>query len=145
MSRSQRLQIVEKLAKQREDQAAQALAQVRAQLESEESRLEELVQYRQEYLNYLDTQGSQGISMQQWHRTQGFIDQLADLAVRQQQAIATWRQREHQVLDKWRELHQRRKNIGGYIDKISTEEAIAADKKEQKLIDELISQRFHQN
>ena len=144
MSRSTRLDIVAKLAKQREDQAAQALGQVRAQLENEENRLEELIQYRQEYLGYLDKQGAEGISMQQWRRTQGFIDQLADLAHRQQQAILSWRQREQQVLDKWRELYQRRKNIGQFIDKISTEEAIAADKKEQKQIDELISQRFHQ-
>jgi flagellar FliJ protein len=144
MSRSTRLDIVAKLAKQREDQAAQALGQVRAQLKNEETRLEELIQYRQEYLGYLDKQGAEGISMQQWRRTQGFIDQLADLAHRQQQAILSWRQREQQVLDKWRELYQRRKNIGQFIDKISTEEAIAADKKEQKQIDELISQRFHQ-
>jgi len=142
MSRSSRLQIVEKLAKQREDQAAQALAQVRAQLEIEQNRLQELIQYRQEYMNYLEQQGAEGISMQQWRRTQGFIDQLADLAVRQQNAIASWSSREQQVLDKWRSLYQRRKNIGQFIDKISMEEVIAADKKEQKQIDELVSQRF---
>lgn len=145
MSRSKRLEIVEKLAKQREDQAAQALAQVRNQLESEHARLEELLQYRQEYLSYLDQQGSTGISMQQWRRTQGFIDQLASLAQRQQQTIVSWQQREQQVLEKWRELYQRRKNIAQFVEKISIEEAVAADKKEQKLIDELISQRFGQS
>ncbi|WP_287418796.1 flagellar FliJ family protein, partial [Reinekea sp.] len=76
MKRSVRLGIVEKLAKQREDQAAQALAQVRAQLDVENNRLLELGQYREEYLGYLDQQGALGISMQQWRRTQGFIDQL---------------------------------------------------------------------
>lgn len=144
MSRSKRLDIVAKLAKQREDQAAQALAQVRGQLESEIARLEELVQYRQEYQTYLDQQAGDGISMQQWRRTQGFIDQLAELAQRQQQTILSWRQREQQVLEKWRELYQRRKNIGKFVEKISIEEAVAADKKEQKQIDELISQRFNQ-
>lgn len=142
MSRAARLGIVAKLAKQREDQATQALAQVRNQLEVEENRLKELELYRQEYLTYLDQQGSNGISMQQWRRTQGFIDQLEDLALRQQQTIQAWQQREQQVLMKWRELYQRRKNIGQFIDKISIEEAVAADKKEQKQLDELISQRF---
>jgi flagellar FliJ protein len=142
VSRSNRLGIVEKLAKQREDQAAQALAQVRTQLEGEEKRLQELADYRQEYQGYLDNQGAQGISMQQWRRTQSFIDQLSELALRQQQAILTWQQREQQILEKWRELYQRRKNIAQFIDNISTEEAIAADKKEQRQIDELINQRF---
>ena len=118
---------------------------VRNQLESEIKRLEELVEYRQEYQSYLDQQGSAGISMQQWRRTQGFIDQLADLAHRQQQTILSWRQREQQVLEKWRELYQRRKNIAQFIEKISIEEVIAADKKEQKQIDELISQRYQGN
>ena len=142
MSRASRLDIVVKLAKQREDQATQALAQVRVQLETELKRLEELMTYRQEYQTYLDQQGSAGISMQQWRRTQGFIDQLEDLALRQQNTIASWRAREEQVLAKWRELYQRRKNIGQFIEKISMEEAIAADKKDQKQIDELINQRF---
>jgi flagellar FliJ protein len=139
---SVRLGIVEKLAKQREDQAAQALAQVRAQLEIEDNRLLELGQYREEYLGYLDQQGALGISMQQWRRTQGFVDQLEDLAQRQQVAIDGWRAREQQVLDKWRQLYQRRKNIGQYIGKLSVEEMVAEDKKEQKAIDELVSQRF---
>jgi flagellar FliJ protein len=139
---SVRLGIVEKLAKQREDQAAQALAQVRAQLEIEDNRLLELGQYREEYLGYLDQQGALGISMQQWRRTQGFVDQLEDLAQRQQVAIDGWRAREQQVLDKWRQLYQRRKNIGQYIGKLSVEEMLAEDKQEQKAIDELVSQRF---
>lgn len=142
MSRAKRLAIVERLAVQREEQASQALAQVRMQIETEEKRLDELVEYRQEYLNYLEKQGAQGISMQQWHRTQSFIDQLVTLSGRQQSTIDAWRSREQQILEKWRELYQRRKNVGRFVDKISTEEAIAADKQEQKLIDELISQRY---
>ncbi|WP_320822525.1 flagellar export protein FliJ [Reinekea sp.] len=142
MKRSARLEIVERLAKQREDQAAQALAEVRAQLEIEHKRLQELADYRAEYMTYLDKQGAAGISMQQWRRTQGFIDQLSDLEQRQQIAIDGWLARELQVLDQWRLLYQRRKNIGQYIAKLSIEEVIAEDKKEQKVIDELISQRF---
>ncbi|MEJ2042949.1 MAG: flagellar export protein FliJ [Reinekea sp.] len=142
MSRANRLQIVEKLARQREDQAAQALAQVRTQLEQENKRLDELHQYQTEYQQYLDTQGGQGISMAQWRRTQGFIDQLSSLIVRQQETINGWQQREEFILGKWRELYQKRKNIAQYIEKISLGEAIADDKKEQKVIDELVSRRF---
>lgn len=143
MSRSKRLEIVERLAQQREDQAAQALAQVRSQLELEQRRLDELLEYRAEYQGYLDQQSSQGIAIEQWRRTQGFIDQLSDLAQRQQSAIDSWNQREQQVLSKWRELYQKRKNIAQFIGKVSMEELVEADKKEQKAIDELVTQRFH--
>lgn len=142
MKRSERLRIVQTLAKQREDQAAQALAQVRLQIATEQKRLDELNQYRTEYLTYLDTQAAAGISIEQWRRTQGFADQLAKLAVQQNEALNSWRQREQQVLTMWRELHQRRKNIAQFIDKIAIEEIIAADKQEQKQLDELITLRF---
>jgi len=145
VARAERLGIVEKLAKQREDQAAQALAQIRNQLEVEQKRYDELIDYRLDYQTYLDQKGTEGISMQQWRRTQGFIDQLTDLAARQQTTLSSWQQREAQIMDKWRELYQRRKNIGQFINKISIEEAIAADKAEQKQIDELINQRFSQS
>lgn len=139
MSRAARLQVVAKLAQQREDQAVQALAQVRAQLGNEQNRLQELQQYRQEYSAYLAQQGSAGIGMQQWRRTQGFIDQLDQLIGRQQTAIQSWQHREQDVLAHWREFHMRRKNISSYIDKLSIEEILAADKKEQKMMDELAS------
>lgn len=142
MSRSHRLKIVETLAKQREDQAAQALAQVRDQLLTEQERLSELVQYRQDYLDYLDQQGAKGISMQQWRRTQGFIDQLTELSNRQQSTIVSWKARETQLLEKWRALYQKRRNIGKYIGQLSLEELITRDKQEQKQIDEMVNQRY---
>lgn len=142
MSRAKRLKIVETLAQQREEHAAQALSQVRTQLETEQNRLNELTSYRAEYLTYLDQAATQGVAMEQWRRTQGFIDQLASLAQNQQSVIDNWQAREAQLLETWRSLYQRRKNIASFIDKISVEEMIEADKVEQKKIDELISQRF---
>lgn len=143
MKRSQRLQVVEKLAKQREDQAAAALVQIRNQLKLEQQRYDELVQYRDEYMSYLDTQGNQGMSIEQWRRTQGFIDQLGDLMVRQSHTIQQWLEREAQLLKKWQLAYQRRKNIAQYIENISIEELVIADKKEQQAIDELVSNRFN--
>lgn len=142
MKRSERLKVIETLAKQREDQAAAALGQIRAQVEAEENRYTELESYRSEYQSYLDGQGGQGISIQQWRRTQGFIDQLSDLMVRQQHAVTQWKQREAQVLQKWQALYQKRKNIAKFIENISLEEVIASDKKEQQAIDELVSMRY---
>lgn len=140
MKRSERLQIIEKLAQQREDQAARALAQLRTQLDSEKAQLEELDSYRTEYQAYLQRQGSEGLSILQWRRTQGFIDQLT-LVMRQQEAvIGRFHEQEAQLLQHWQRLYQRRKSLAQLVERVSLEEFVAADRAEQKAIDELVNQ-----
>ncbi|MCH8530536.1 MAG: flagellar export protein FliJ [Saccharospirillum sp.] len=140
MKRSERLHIIEKLAQQREDQAAKALAQLRAQLENEQAQLDELDSYRTEYQSYLQRQGSEGLSIVQWRRTQGFIDQLSQVMRQQQQVISRFHEQEGQLLQHWQRLYQRRKSLGQLVERVSLDEFIAADRAEQKAIDELVSQ-----
>lgn len=140
MKRSERLHIIEKLAQQREDQAAKALAQLRAQLENEQAQLDELDSYRTEYQSYLQRQGGEGLSIVQWRRTQGFIDQLSQVMRQQQEVISRFHQQESQLLQHWQRLYQRRKSLGQLVERVSLDEFIAADRAEQKAIDELVSQ-----
>jgi flagellar FliJ protein len=145
MKRSDRMQIIEKLARQREDQAAHALAQTRQRLEQEVAQLNELEGYRSEYLTYLETQGSVGLSIMQWRRTQGFIDQLGGVIGQQEGVIKQWQRQEQQVLMQWQTLYQRRKSIGNLVDKLSMEELVEADKQEQKALDELVGQMLQRS
>lgn len=140
MKRSERLQIIERLAQQREDQAAKALAQLRAQLENEQAQLAELDSYRAEYQSYLQRQGGEGLSIVQWRRTQGFIDQLTHVMQQQQSVISRIHEQESQLLQHWQRLYQRRKSLGQLVERVSLDEFIAADRAEQKAIDELVSQ-----
>lgn len=140
MKRSERLQIIEKLAQQREDQAAKALAQLRAQLDNEQAQLSELDSYRTEYQAYLQRQGSEGLSIVQWRRTQGFIDQLSQVMQQQQEVIRRCHEQESQLLQHWQRLYQRRKSLEQLVERVSLDEFIAADRAEQKAIDELVSQ-----
>lgn len=140
MQRSERLQVIERLAKQREDQAAQALQQARVQLEQEVKQLEELADYQREYHHSLQVSGGSGISIEQWRRTQGFIDQLETVMGRQHRVIAQWQEQEAKLLAHWRSLYQRRKTLNQLVEKISMEELIEADRREQKALDEVVSQ-----
>ncbi|MHA7878421.1 MAG: flagellar export protein FliJ [Saccharospirillum sp.] len=140
MKRSERLQIIEKLARQREDQAARALAQLRAQLENEQAQLVELEGYRADYQAYLQRQGSEGLSILQWRRTQGFIEQLTQVMRQQEGVIERYRDQEAQLLQRWQGLYQRRRSLGQLVERVSLEEFIAADRAEQKAIDELVGQ-----
>lgn len=144
MKRSQRLQLVERLAQQREDQAAQALHQARHQLAGEQRQLAELEGYRGEYQQYLQVQGGQGLSILQWRRTQGFIDQLGQVIAQQEGVIRQWQRQEAQLLEHWRQLYQRRKTLGQLVERVSMEEIIEADRREQKALDEMVSQMMRQ-
>lgn len=138
--RSERMQLIERLARQREDQAAQALAQTRQRIEQERLQLDELHGYRREYQSYLEQQGGAGISIMQWRRTQGFIDQLGGVIQQQEGVIRRWQQQEQQLLQHWRTLYQRRRSLSQLVEKISIEEFIEADRQEQKALDEMVSQ-----
>ncbi|WP_146171264.1 flagellar export protein FliJ [Saccharospirillum sp. MSK14-1] len=140
MKRSERLQVIERLAKQREDQAAQALQQARAQLEQEIKQLDELADYQRDYHQSLQASGGGGISIEQWRRTQGFIDQLETVMGRQRGVIQQWQEQEAKLLAHWQSLYQRRKTLNQLVEKVSMEELIEADRREQKALDEVVSQ-----
>ena len=140
MKRSERLQVIERLAKQREDQAAQALQQARAQLEQEVKQLDELAEYQRDYHQSLQVSGGSGISIEQWRRTQGFIDQLETVMGRQRGVIQQWQDQEAKLLAHWQGLYQRRKTLSQLVEKVSMEELVEADRREQKALDEVVSQ-----
>lgn len=144
MKRSERMQLIERLARQREDQAAQALAQTRQRIEQEQAQLTELEGYRREYQGYLVERGSTGLSILQWRRTQGFIDQLGDVIQQQEGVMRRWHDQEQQLLRRWQALYQRRRSLGQLVEKISIEEFIEADRQEQKALDELVGQMMRQ-
>jgi len=143
--RSERMQLIERLARQREDQAAQALAQTRQRIEQERQQLDELFGYRREYQGYLEQQGGKGMSILQWRRTQGFIDQLGSVIQQQEGVIQRWLQQEQQLLQRWQSLYQRRRSLSQLVEKISLEEFIEADRQEQKALDEMVSQMMQRS
>lgn len=140
MKRSQRFAVIERLAKQREDQAAQALQQARAQLAQEQQQLEELAGYQAEYHRALEVTGGSGISIEQWRRTQGFIDQLETVMVSQRRVIGQWQEQEARLLEHWQSLYQRRRTLNQLVERFSMEELVEADRREQKALDEVVNQ-----
>lgn len=144
MKRSERIQLIEKLARQREDQAAQALAQTRQRIEQEQLQLQELQGYREEYQGYLERQGGTGMSILQWRRTQGFIEQLSGVILQQEGVIQRWHEQERHLVRRWQKLYQRRRSLGQLVEKISIEEFIETDRQEQKALDELVGQMMRQ-
>jgi flagellar protein FliJ len=139
VNRSQRMAIVEKVALQREDQAAKALSMARQQMEMEHKRLEELKDYQDDYNGNLRQEGRVMTGME-LRNFQYFTGQLELIVNQQKQQIDTLEGQIKQIQEKWQELYIRRKSIGSIVDKIKLEEWVVQEKKEQKAMDELVNQ-----
>lgn len=139
VNRSQRMAIVEKVALQREEQAAKALSMARQQMEMEHKRLQELIDYQNDYDGNLRQEGREMTGMQ-LRNFQYFTGQLEHIVIQQKQQIETLDGQIEQIQEKWQELYIRRKSIGSIVDKIKLEEWVVQEKKEQKAMDELVSQ-----
>ncbi len=140
-SRAARLAPVIDMAERAERDAAAQFGQGQTQLAQAEAKLGELRQYFSDYQQQWMNQGSQGVSGQWLVNYQRFLSQL-ESAIAQQQRSVDWHRN---TLDKLRvQWQQRRARLDGLrklVDRYIQEARTAADKREQKLLDEF-SQRL---
>jgi flagellar FliJ protein len=86
VKRSKRLKPVVKLAASKERDAAVLLAECQRRRNEQLQRLDDLITYRQEYLQRLQTAGSEGMEASQFQDYRLFLERL-DTAVRQQREL----------------------------------------------------------
>ncbi|MFE8069507.1 flagellar export protein FliJ [Marinobacteraceae bacterium S3BR75-40.1] len=142
MQRSQRLQVVLDLEKRREDAALTNMQQARNALQAEEQRLEELQQYLAEYHEQM-RKGSQGtVHVARLQAMHGFVNQLNDAIGHQRQRVESFQQQFAQARDQWRQAWDRREGMARFIEECRRQEQHAADRQEQREIDEAANLRF---
>jgi flagellar biosynthesis chaperone FliJ len=130
MSRARRLQPLQKLAVEREQVAARALAQARATTSMREAKLEQLQGYLREY------QQGQGTAMnvadpRAWQNRQAFLLRL-QAAVRQQEGLVTQARNEEVA------------SLGCVVDRLLAEEAVVEQRQERRQQDEFAARvRWH--
>lgn len=140
-TRSSRMAIVLNLAQKEEENAAQSLNIARQQLLSEQEQLQQLDDYRNQYLADYSV-SSAPRNAQQLINYSSFIQRIDQLKLEQSQKV----ERAERVVVKaqtvWQQLYQKRKSIADLIERYKVEEQLAIDKKLQKEIDDLTTQRF---
>jgi len=135
-SRAARLTPVIEMAERAEREAARLLAQGQMQLAQAEAKLGELEQYFTDYQQQWLQQGSQGVSGQWLMNYQRFLSQL-ESAIGQQQRSVNWhRDNLLKLREQWRQRHARLGGLSKLVEGYLREARIAADKREQKLLDE---------
>lgn len=144
MKRSERLSVVEKLIAKQEQQMAQALGIARQQLAGEEKKQAELEEYLVSYQDDLTTKSQQGVSGAQWQNYQFFIEQLESVILQQKRSVYRSQEQVKMVTQKWQQINIKKKSMGGLIDNIRMEELVEQEKKDQKVIDDMVTQMMSQ-
>jgi flagellar FliJ protein len=135
-SRAARLAPVIEMAERAERDAARLLGQAQTQLTQAEGKLAELEQYFRDYQQQWMQQGSQGVSGQWLMNYQRFLSQLESAIGQQQRSVNWYRDNLLKVRQQWHQRHARVEGLSKLIESYQREARIAADKREQNLLDE---------
>ncbi|MCW8107626.1 flagellar export protein FliJ [Alteromonas ponticola] len=137
------LKLVVKIEEEKEQKAAQAFQLAQQNVNAQKQKLQNLQQYRLEYLRQIQNNGKGGVTAQKYHQHLSFIGKL-DKACEQQMGVIS---RASLVADdrkqQWIERQKRRKAVEMVIEK----QRIAAERKEmrkqQNTMDEYAAQKFY--
>ena len=157
MSRARRLQPLQKLALEREQAAARALAQARAATVAREAKLEQLQGYLREYQQGqgMGQSASQspgpGVGMaghvtdpRTWQNRQAFLGRLQTAVRQQEAAVQQARADEERAAAHWRERRQEVASLGCVVDRLLAEEQVGVQRQEMRQQDELAARaRWH--
>lgn len=135
--RAQRLLPVIDMAQTAEQEAAGKLRQYQAALQHAVQQLHSLEQYRDDYQQQWINKGQVGVSGQWLMNYQRFLSQL-EVAIEQQQKSLVWHEnnvRNSQAV--WQQAYARLEGLRKLVQRYREEAQKAADKQEQKLLDEM--------
>jgi flagellar FliJ protein len=136
MKRSERMQMVKKVADDFERRRAEALAVCERRVSESEQKLSDLETYRDGYVRDFDIRAKSGIGAAAAQNFQAFLVKLEEAMRQQQQVIENARKQRDTEEQKWRSAAQRAEVIGKTITRWQGEEQHALDRREQRDSDE---------
>lgn len=141
MTRSKRMQPVQRLAQNREQQAVRRLGESQQRLQLQQSKLEELRAYRDQYARDFENSGGAGLGAARVQDYRVFLNRLNE-AIRQQEAvIAESRVRHEQSRQRWVESRSENQAIDKLVDRYRLEESKQRERREQKEQDDRAHRR----
>jgi len=132
MKSSKKLQPIANLAKQNERGAARDHGNVLRALQQQEDQLDELISYRNEYINTFNNAGANGISVIQYQDYSLFLHRLDDAIKQQQQIVNNSRANCDQSKSKWLDKRNHSKMVNKVVEKRQQNESKQQDKREQR-------------
>lgn len=133
---SERLRTLLKLAEMREQAAARQLGQGNERLQQAQLQSHQLHRYESDYQQrYVDLGGS-ALSSNALRNFQGFFRQLETAQIRQEQTVELRAKECEKARQCWLEQHARRRLLDRVRDQRLASEALAAEKKAQRDLDD---------
>lgn len=130
------MQPLRRVAESKEQQAATELGRAQQQLQSQINRLNELLNYKNEYLSKFQQTGQNGIAVDRLQSFRSFLEKL-ELAVEQQkQAVKTAGELVDKRKHQWFTSRDKVKIFDNVINKIVDQEHKQEEKQEQKESDD---------
>ena len=139
MSRSKRLQPVQRITEAKEQDAARALGEAQQQLEQLRQQLKELENYRQEYRNHFQHSGRGGFSAQQLVQQQQFLTHLDKAIEQQHHSISQAETACEERRQLWFQARGRTQALDKVAERYRDDERQEQDRREQKENDEFAS------
>lgn len=136
MTRSRRIRPVVEIAENRERDAARQLGLIRQNVADQEKRLEELMQYREEYNRRLTGEGSNRMGARKLQEYQIFLSRLNQAVEQQKQVLAQARREYDEKSRHWAKHRTHAKVMNKVEERFRKQEQHEEGKKEQKEMDE---------
>lgn len=130
------LQLVYELREKQVEQALQAYKSAQKALFSQRQQLNNLQQYRNQYIHQLSEKGSQGLSIGDLSKYQQFIVQIDQGLTQHQQGLVKFEYDVQAHKKMWIASQVSCKAMGMLLAKKAQKKVALADKKEQQLLDE---------
>lgn len=144
MKKSQRLAPVLYLEEMKEQAAIKNYTNIREQLLQETDKLQELIDYSQEYQIMVQEEGRTGISGERLQSYHHFLNRLATAVSQQQLQVDSVKQQLQESEKLWLKQRGTAKNMDSLIARYAASERLATDKREQREQDENV-QRSYKN
>lgn len=136
MTRSKRMQPVQRVAHSREQAAVQKLGQSQQYLDAQKAKLEELRTYREQYAHDFADSGGVGFGATRMQDYRVFLNRLGE-AIRQQEALIAQFQTQHeQIRRHWIESRSHSQAIDKMVDGYRRQERRTQERREQQEQDE---------
>lgn len=136
MSPSERLKPVRRVAEDRERAAARGLGDAQRDLKDQQTKLEQLLLFQQEYQQRFDAAARGGMGAQQLRDYQGFMAQLQQAIERQRDVVRASLRERTLKHSQWQQRHTRTEAIGKAMERYQRAELQAEERIEQKVSDE---------
>lgn len=132
MSRSERLEPIAGLQREKETQATRVLGESQRRYQAQERRLADLEQFQREYQQRFQAFGSAGATIERFREYRRFNDKL-NVAIQQQKKVLEECRRELEQQNRlWSEVSSKRRALEKVIDRFRVEENTRTQRREQR-------------